>query len=159
MVLYLLRHAEAENIAASDFQRRLTPKGEKQAARLGRFCNREGIIPEVILSSPVLRARQTAEGVASFLSEVPCHEAPWAACGMSPEQALGELGAYAKFSSILLVGHQPDLGFLAAALLGLPRSYALRVRKGLLMGIESEPTFRLGAGELQFFIPVNFLGS
>ncbi len=159
MLLYLLRHAEAENIAASDFQRRLTPKGEKQATLLGKFCQREGIIPELILSSPVLRARQTAEGVSRFLPEVPCQEATWAACGMAPAQALEELRVYKKFSSILLVGHQPDLGYLAAAFLGIHHARALRVRKGLLMGIETGSMLRLGGGELQFFIPVNFLGS
>lgn len=158
MILYLLRHAEAEPVAPSDYQRRLTPKGHRQAARLGEFCRREEIAPEVILTSPVLRAHETAAAVAACLPEAELLEASWAACGMHPEQAIQELGAFKEMSQILLVAHEPDLSRLAAALLGVSRSLALRVRKGLLMGIETGAAIRAGAGELQFFIPVKFLG-
>ena len=61
MLLCLLRHAEAEMLAANDHSRRLTPKGEEQAERVGKFCRKQGIEPAVILSSPVTRALQTAK--------------------------------------------------------------------------------------------------
>ena len=94
MLIYLLRHAEAEMLAASDQARRLTPKGDEQALRVGKFCQRQGIEPAVILSSPVTRAVQTAKLVAKSLSEAELVEVPWAECGMDPWVAMDELKAY-----------------------------------------------------------------
>lgn len=156
MKLYLLRHAEAEVSAANDRSRRLTPKGEQQAIKVGAFCCRHGIVPDLILSSPVIRARQTADAVAGNLTGAELIEAPWAACGMRPEIFCGEIAAYKKFSSIMLVGHQPDLGMLAAWLLGAEAAEFLHVRKGLLMGFEVS-SWATGRARLEFFIPVKLM--
>ncbi|MBE2180410.1 MAG: phosphohistidine phosphatase SixA [Chthoniobacterales bacterium] len=157
MQLHLLRHAEAESFAPSDAARTLTAKGTEQARRVGRYCGKHGLVPQVILTSPVTRALQTAKLVAGQLDGVELTEVPWAACGMDPLEALAEIKAYAEFDSVMLVGHQPDLGLLAASLLGLPRAAALRVRKALLVGIELEGNCSAGAGVLQFFLPVQLM--
>ena len=65
MTIGFLRHAEAEDVAASDFGRRLTTKGLEQAAKVGKFCMRNGFVPDLIITSPVVRARQTAERIAT----------------------------------------------------------------------------------------------
>jgi phosphohistidine phosphatase len=157
MVLYLLRHAEAEVLAASDRARRLTPKGDEQAQRVGKFCRKQGLEPGVILSSPVTRALQTAKLVLKNLSEPELIEVPWAACGMDPQTAMRELNAFNRFPSVMLVGHQPDLGALAATLLGLPHVQSLRVRKALLLGIDVSRGLDRGRGVLQFFLPVKMM--
>jgi phosphohistidine phosphatase len=157
MLIYLLRHAEAETLAASDEARRLTPKGDEQALRVGKFCQRQGIEPAVILSSPVTRALQTAKLVAKSLPEVELIEAPWAACSMDPWKAMEELEAYRKFPAVMLVGHQPDLGALTAVLLGMTDVHNLRVRKALLVAIDAAAGLRTGAGTLQFFLPVRLM--
>lgn len=156
MKLHLLRHAEAETRATSDRSRRLTPKGEEQAAKVGNFCARHGIEPELILSSPVIRARQTADAVAERLSGAELIEVPWAACGMLPETFCGEIAAYKKFSSVMLVGHQPDLGLLAARLLGLAVAESLHVRKALLIGFEVS-SWAIGGSRLEFSVPVKLM--
>lgn len=155
MTIHLLRHAEAEMFAASDSARRLTARGVEQAERTGRFCLRHGIKPGMILSSPVTRALQTARIVAECLGGVELTVVPWAACGMSPAEALEELRGYGKFPAVMLVGHQPDLGHLAATLLGAADGRALHVRKSLLCAIEAAPGLR--GGELEFFIPVKLM--
>ena len=157
MLVYLLRHAEAEVHAASDAARRLTPKGEEQAARAGKFCRRQRMNPDIILSSPVTRALQTAQAVAACLDDVDLVEVPWAACGMSPGRAIDELGGFAKFASVMLVGHQPDLGELAAVLLGLGNPQALRFRKCALAAIDAGGVPVEGAGVLQFFVPAKLM--
>lgn len=157
MLLCLLRHAEAEVPAASDRARRLTPKGEEQAERVGKFCRKNGIEPAVILTSPVTRALQTARIVAKSLPDAELIEVPWAACGMDPERALEEVKAYAKFPTVMLVGHQPDLGHLGAVLLGMSYVQSLRVRKALLAGIDVSRGLQTGRGELQFFVPVKLI--
>lgn len=157
MLLCLLRHAEAEDTAPSDSARRLTAKGEEQAERVGKFCRKHGIEPPVILTSPVTRALQTARLVAEAVRGAELIEVPWAACGMDPETARQELGAYASLPSVLLVGHQPDLGHLAATLLGASHVRSLHVRKALLAGIDVSRGLVAGRGELQFFIPVRMM--
>ena len=156
MTLYLLRHAEAEALAESDSARRLTAKGEGQAERVGKFCLENGIAPEVILSSPVTRALQTAKIVRKSLPDAELIEVPWAACGMDPRKACDELEACGKFSSVMLVGHQPDLGHLAATLLGCDNVGSLHVRKSLLCAIDLSRGFRRGV--LEFFVPVKLMG-
>ncbi|MFZ9938066.1 MAG: phosphohistidine phosphatase SixA [Chthoniobacterales bacterium] len=155
MTLFLLRHAEAESLAASDSARRLTGKGEAQAERTGKFCRRHGLVPEVILSSPVARALQTARIVAKILGGTELIEVAWAACGMAPHQAVQELDAYRRMSSVMLVGHQPDLGALASSLIGCGDPAALHVRKSLLCAIEITGGFRHGL--LEFFVPVRLM--
>lgn len=157
MIIYLLRHAEAEELATSDAARRLTPKGDEQSARVGKFCREHGIKPELVLSSPVTRAWQTAKIVSRAWPDAELVEAPWAACGMDPARAMEELGACTKFPSVMLVGHQPDLSLLAAELLGLSGAGALRVRKALLAGIDASHGVGRGRGVLQFFLPVKMM--
>lgn len=155
MTLYLLRHAEAEVLAASDSARRLTAKGEDQAGRVGKFCREHGLVPGIILASPVTRARQTAKLVQKSLGDCELIEIAWAACGMAPETALGELRAYGKLPAVMLVGHQPDLGHLAATLLGCDDVASLHVRKSLLCGIDLSPDLRRGV--LEFFVPAKLM--
>lgn len=155
MTLYLLRHAEAEVLAASDRARRLTPKGEAQAERTGKFCRKHGIAPAVILSSPVTRALQTAKLVAKNIEAAELIEVPWAACGMDPFDTVPKLEGYAKLPSVMLVGHQPDLGALAALLLGCDNVGALHVRKSLLCAIDVSHGFRHGV--LEFFVPAKLM--
>lgn len=155
MTLYLLRHAEAEVLAASDFARRLTPKGEDQAERTGKFCRKHTIAPEVILTSPVTRALQTAKIAIKSLGAAELIEVPWAACGMTSETAREELRGYTKLNGVMLVGHQPDLGHLAATLLGCDNVGSLHVRKSLLCAIDVSPDLRHGM--LEFFIPAKLM--
>ena len=66
--LYLLRHADAGDPMAwqgPDAARPLSGKGERQADRLGRFLAGIGFTPDAIITSPKVRAAQTAEGVAA----------------------------------------------------------------------------------------------
>jgi phosphohistidine phosphatase len=156
MLLYLLRHAEAEPHCADDFSRKLTGKGEKQARAVGSFLVDQGIKPDLILTSPVLRAKETAALVAQELKGEAPTEVPWLACGMNPERALAELAGYAKLESLLIVGHEPDFSALVAHLLDLGSSSSVNIPKASLTCIElSRPV--AGSGILRFLIPVKLL--
>jgi len=152
MMLYFLRHAEAEPDYAHDFNRKLTPKGVEQAEKVGKFCARNGLIPELILSSPVIRAKQTANGVTKKMGDVEIVECPWIACGMTPATLIEEIAAFAKFSSLFLVGHEPDFSESIACLTG----GAVNVRKASLTLVDLSG-LRAGAGELQFSVPVRLM--
>ena len=150
MIVYFLRHAEAEPDAGSDFERKLTPKGLEQAAKVGKFLVRNGLLPEAIVSSPVVRARQTAGAVEKKLGQASV------VIGMTPETCLSELSVHAGTHSVLLVGHEPDFSDTIAALLGLADPDALNIRKASLTGIELSG-FTAGAGRLQLLVPVRLM--
>ena len=156
MLITILRHADAEPHCVDDAARRLTEKGYKQAKRVGCFMKEQGIRPDIILTSPAVRARETAEIVGKILANQNLTEVPWASSGMDPMRALDELAAYSRFKSVLLVGHEPDLSCLIATLLGLGKSISVSVPKASLTSIEV-PRLGVGAGTLQFLLPVKFL--
>jgi phosphohistidine phosphatase len=153
MLLYLLRHADAQRLASSDSQRMLTDKGLAQAERVGRFCKHQEIVPERILASPFARARQTAKIVAAKLG-IEAEEAPFLASGMQPEGAIRELRAsYSNAASLMLVGHEPDLSRLVAFLAG---GLAIEVKKASLTALQTD-SLRHGASSLLFSIPPRLL--
>jgi phosphohistidine phosphatase len=116
MDLILWRHADAGEPladATEDLQRRLSPKGEKQAVRMADWLNR--FLPEStrILVSPALRCQQTAQALGrKFQTREP----------LAPGGSVGELLTLARWPErrepVLIVGHQPTLGMTAALLMG-----------------------------------------
>ena len=120
--LVLLRHAEAADKEAgrSDFERELTGRGRKQAERAGRQLAQRGLQPDLVVTSPAARARQTAD--------LACK-----AMGIPPAQVREDLGIYendvpdlldiarrngGKVRCLMLVGHNPSLSALAGLLCG-----------------------------------------
>lgn len=155
MIIGFLRHAEAEAMARSDNERRLTAKGLEQAAKVGKFCAHIGWVPDCILSSPATRARQTAGSVARHLGGVEVVAENFLSCGMSSGEFLAEIPAFARFQTLLVVGHQPDFGEVIATLLGISPA-ALRIRKASLTVLDV-PEFRGGTARLEFALPVRLM--
>jgi phosphohistidine phosphatase len=116
MQLLLVRHAEAAS-GTPDELRPLTAEGRAQARSLGERLRAEGVAPTVVLTSPLLRARETGALVASELgaeSAVDERLAP----GAVPEQVAQ--AATERGGTVVAVGHQPDCSRIAAALTGGP---------------------------------------
>lgn len=114
--VYLVRHAEAEEGDPDDL-RQLTAAGRAAAAALGQQLANEGIRPDAILTSPLLRARQTGEEIARALgiqSEADDRLAPGATAADVRAASSG------RGEAVVIVGHQPDCGRIAAALSGGP---------------------------------------
>jgi phosphohistidine phosphatase len=156
MVAYFLRHADAELRADSDRERKLTPKGVEQAEKVGKFFVRCDLSPELILTSPFVRARQTAKIVAGSLENAEFSEAGWLASGMTAETCLMELKAVQEKASVLLVGHEPDFSETIAVVLGVEDPAAIKVRKASLTGVELID-FRAGQGHLHFLVPARLM--
>ena len=156
MQLYLLRHAEAEDAPTHDEQRALTNKGQKQARNVGKFCRSHSIIPEIIISSPLLRAEQTARILAQ---EVDIQDRlkleDFLRPGMTAENAFSCLEKYSGKASVLLVGHEPDFSKLAGFLIGT-NSGNIHFRKATLMSVNLAK-MQPGAGTVDFLIPAKCL--
>jgi phosphohistidine phosphatase len=156
MNLYLLRHAEAEEEAASDEERQLNNRGREQARTVGRFCARNDLYPGKILTSPLARARQTAQIVADELKVAErVQVCEFATAGMTAQGALNGLKHFTEHSSLLLVGHDPDFSEFVAALIG-GGDESIRFRKASLAKV-TLPKLKVGVGRLEFLLPVKFL--
>jgi phosphohistidine phosphatase len=116
MRLYLVRHAEAEP-GDPDELRRLTPEGKQQARALGEQLRSEGLKPDAILTSPLLRARETGDELAMALGTNPEADER-----LAPGATVDGLRAAvdARGENTIVIGHQPDLGQIVAALTGEP---------------------------------------
>ncbi|MDG2400064.1 MAG: histidine phosphatase family protein [Akkermansiaceae bacterium] len=136
MTLLLIRHATAaaHGLPGGDFVRNLVGKGQEQSQRVGRFLKKHELTPDVLLSSPVLRAKETAKILAEEGCPKPVIE-PWLACGMGPEIALQELKAYQEFNRVAIVGHEPDFSTLVEHILGA-ETYSIRVKKASIISLE-----------------------
>lgn len=121
MDLILWRHAEAE-AGAPDAARPLTAKGRKQAAKMAAWLDRQLPHGCRILVSPASRCVQTAAALGRKFK----HH-PGLAPGATPEQLLAAAGWPDSREPVLLVGHQPTLGQVAALLLsGQPQDWVIR---------------------------------
>jgi phosphohistidine phosphatase len=156
--LHLLRHAHAGDPVksdASDAARPLTEKGRQQAERLGLFLARSGFRPDAILSSPKVRAVETARLVAAALGG---RVAVIDDLGGPLDLALVErlLRTAGDPRSPLLVGHDPDFSALAADLVGIAE---LPLKKAALVRIDAARPLQSGAGILRWLLPPDLLAA
>jgi phosphohistidine phosphatase len=121
MDLILWRHAEAEE-GANDLARELTPKGHKQAARVAEWLLHRLPARFALVSSPAARAQQTAQALG-----IPVKTVKDIAPGAAVSAIIKAAGWPDYKGTVVLVGHQPDLGHAAAHLLaGSPARVSIK---------------------------------
>ena len=143
MNLYFMRHGIAspsgDLSAAADRDRPLTPKGMKRIRKAVRGMKRLGVSFDLLLTSPLARARQTADIVSGAMSNgAPVEELSSLAPESSVEQLMLDLNRYQDRGDLLLVGHEPSLSHALSHLLGAKpaRSLHIELKKGALCRIE-----------------------
>jgi phosphohistidine phosphatase len=154
--LHLLRHAHAgdpEGWSGPDAARPLSPKGEQQAERLGQFLASLGFKPDAIITSPKLRAAQTAEIVGKALGvEVKEDERLAREFDLvTVEAILFDAGEPTK---PVLVGHDPDFSELIATLCG---TLNVPMRKGAFARIDGDRPLARGSGTLRWLVSPDLL--
>ncbi len=156
MLLLLVRHADAgERDPArwpDDTLRPLTEKGRKIQGQVVKALRDAGVAPEVVLTSPWLRAAQTAELLTQGLGIAPPVPAP----ALAAEPDLGALdaavGPRKSKAVVALVGHSPWIEELAALLLtGSAAGLAIDFPKSGVLGVEVDRVDAKGAA-LRFFL-------
>jgi phosphohistidine phosphatase len=160
MELYVFRHGIAADAVAGqpDADRALTDVGRKKTAEVVRTARRAGVDPSLIVSSPYLRAIQTARIAADefgYRGEVLRTEAlvPHG----TPEEVWSELRDYRDEPAVLLAGHEPLLSRLVAWLLAAPE---LRVdmKKAAMVRIDLENFGPAPQGTLRWMITPKLAG-
>jgi len=148
MIIHVVRHAEAieRNENVPEEHRFLTVRGRKRFRKIAKSMRKLGINPEVILSSPLIRAVQTAD----ILSERLRHQGELQvtrllAPGFRPKALDELLSAHAQAEEIAIVGHEPDLGIVTQALFASDKGCTLP--KGAVISFRKQPG---GKGEAEF---------
>jgi phosphohistidine phosphatase len=157
--LYLIRHgiaAERGEAWPDDAKRPLTDEGVRRLRRIAAGLREIGVTLDIMLSSPLVRAKQTAEILAAGLQPRPLIALSEA---LSPAGAyaalLDELAQHARRRRIGLVGHEPGMGALAARLIG--SRHAIEFKKGAVALIEVAALPPTGTGSLRWFLTPRLL--
>ena len=152
MILYVVRHALAEDVSASgDEGRHLTEVGRQRTQKAAAAMRGVGLEFDLILTSPLARAVETAEIIAAaYATDLKPRVLVELATGVTPGDAVAALAPYGRNDSVMIVGHEPQLSALVSILLTGDRdTIHLRMRKGgcVALGL---PASRIqpGAAEL-----------
>lgn len=149
MILYFLRHGKAGSSRSGDDDgRELTAGGIAALQRAAPLWRRVNLRPDIVLSSPLARARQTAELVTEAIGgEVLVDDR------LRPGASWGDLAramsAHPDARRVLFVGHEPDLSSTVAHLTG---AASIRMRKGGLACVEFYGIPEPGGGELAWLL-------
>jgi phosphohistidine phosphatase len=157
--LYVIRHGIAEQRGEAwpdDTKRPLTDRGVSRLRKAARALNRLGVRFDVVLTSPLVRAYQTADLVADAFDRKPSVVSIASlAPGASDQSLLDDLSKHSRHRRIALVGHEPDLGAIAARLAGAQRPFELK--KGAMLRIDVDALPPDGPGLLRWFLTPRIL--
>src|SRR5262249_2844494 len=156
MELYIIRHADAQPLGEGgiedDAERPLTAEGQAQCGPLAAALQRQGVRLERVVTSPLLRARQTAEGLLKHLKSPPPELHP---CDpLAPGGKRRKLTRFLRglgVPSLAIVGHMPDLNLYAGWLIGSKKAQVDLAKAGVAcVQFEDEPD--KGAGVLTWLV-------
>ena len=153
--LYLMRHAHALDVGEGnirrDSERPLSRKGEDITQHMARQLNRSGVKLDLIATSPLLRAKQTAEIIAKGLGHVPVD----LCLDLSPAAGTATLPSSLpldEMDSVMLVGHMPDLCELASTLIFGKPSHGVSFKKAAICKISFAGRCTAGHGTLEWLL-------
>jgi phosphohistidine phosphatase len=157
--LYLIRHGIAEERGEAwpdDSKRPLSEEGVSRLKKCARGLERLGVSLDVILTSPLVRTRQTAEVISGGLESRP-HVVNVEALGPGGafNALMMDLEKHSRRSRIALVGHEPGIGELAARLVGA--RHPIEFKKGAICRIDVDALPPTAPGNVRWFITPKIL--
>ena len=157
--LYLIRHgvaAERGDDYPDDSKRPLTSGGISRLRKEAKALDEMEIGFDHIITSPLVRTRQTADVFAELLKSKPSvSQSDALAPAGTPAAVMQELGKYLKKGRIALVGHEPNIGELAARLIGARTP--MEFKKGAICRIDFDVPPPKGMGQLRWFVTPRML--
>jgi phosphohistidine phosphatase len=150
MKLYFVRHASASDISASDAARKLTNEGCEEARVAGKALVKLGAKPARIFSSPLVRARQTAEILGKEL-DLAVETLDELRNDTSSSRLFKAIKTVGDENEIILVGHMPSVSDHVAYLIGADSGAGLAFDKGSVALIEINE-LKSGDGELRWLL-------
>jgi phosphohistidine phosphatase len=159
--LYLVRHGLAEDRGPAwpdDSTRPLTAEGAARLRKAIRGLRRLDVSFDVIVTSPLLRTRQSADILAETQDPpLPVVPLDVLAPGSTPAAVIAALDPFAQKGRIAVVGHEPGIGELASKLMGLRHS--LEFKKGAVCRIDVDRLPPTSPGRLRWFLTPKIAGA
>lgn len=158
MNILFIRHAKAVDrslftfSAKRDAARELTDEGRREMRKAAKGLRKLVPAIDVLATSPLVRAHQTAEIVADVCGVRDLTEQPLLAPDADPQALLAWLATQPPVSTIALVGHEPDLGNFASLLLAGAKSSFVIFKKGACALIECSDKPAAGGGRLAWLL-------
>lgn len=156
MRLYLIRHGIASERLGSgitrDADRPLTDQGKEEMRVVARGLAKLNVKPDVVLSSPLVRTRETAEIlVAEFGCELKFTDA--LAPGVTAGSVWKSIARYPEADQIVLVGHEPDMGMLVSQLVFAGPEFEMPFKKAGVCRVDVSDIPPTMPGTIKWFIP------
>ena len=159
--LYLIRHAVAEERGdewPDDAKRPLSDDGASRMRKAARGLDRLGVTLDVVVTSPLVRAKQTAELVAAAMNpRPPIATAESLAPGGTYQEVVTDLEKQSRRTRIAIVGHEPGIGEFAARLIG--SRHSLEFKKGAVCRIDVDALPPSGPGDMRWLLTPKILRS
>jgi phosphohistidine phosphatase len=155
MMLFIMRHGLAEEPTpkGDDSARKLTAKGSAKIRKAAAGLRAAGFAFNMILTSPIPRAMETAELVAKELGGPKPKTVPELATGIAPAGLLEALIKLKLPESVLIVGHEPTLSRLASLMLtGSSESAGIKLKQGGIIALEFPDRTEGGAANLRWMM-------
>ena len=158
--IFILRHSQAEDTSEgqvkNDFDRKLTEEGKLKTKKIGLFFNSLEEDVNLVLSSPYLRAKETAEIFVDNLTPKPDLQiVDFLSCGAGSRDIAKGLLSYSSHKKLTLIGHAPDLEVFLGKLIGAER---VKLKKGALAKVVLNNSIEL-AGELAWLVTPKLIKS
>jgi phosphohistidine phosphatase len=164
MKLYLIRHSNAVELGEDEYdddsQRPLTEKGCEKMTRIASALQAIGVEPDLIVSSPYVRARQTAEILAQGLKykqEIELNEALISVGAV--DALIGEINEKYSVQELVLVGHEPNLSALLGTLTSGNPEMAVTLKKGGVCCLEADDLRVERAASLEWLLTPKILSA
>ena len=149
MILFFLRHGEAGMNFPSDFERELTNGGVDASLSIGAFCRKTNITFTNVISSPLIRAKQTAQEIVKYFSIIQIEESEFLTPDSDPKNLFNFLRSFTSDSRVLLVTHEPFIGTCISALIsGASSTFPV----ALISAAKSELAPFWGVGAVVLFV-------
>ncbi|MES2997074.1 MAG: histidine phosphatase family protein [Verrucomicrobiota bacterium] len=151
MQLLLIRHGKAgDSHPDGDFARPLVAAGHAQARAIAGLLASTDELPDICLTSPLVRAMQTAETFCTTAGLPGPIIQPWLASGLHPETALAELVAFREYNRVAIFGHEPDFSSFIEWTLGV-HGGSIEMKKSAAACLVIHPPSRHSS--LRFLVP------
>ncbi len=137
--IYLLRHgiAQERELSKNDYDRELTSLGREKTTAVAKRLNKLGLQCNLILTSPLVRAQQTAQILSDVFGSTPIEVKDW----LKPEGSFAEWSAWLQehqsIDSVFLVGHEPDLSLWTEIMVWGQGSGNILLKKAGVIGLVS----------------------
>lgn len=165
MRLYLVRHGQAmEGLRGGitrDSERPLTDEGKEEMKVIAKALTKLNLKPDLILSSPLVRARQTAEYIAEAFS-LPVKLTDSLAPAVSASQLYKSIAKHTAESGaneVFLVGHEPDMGMLLGTLIWAGPEFQMPFKKAGIARIDVSDMPPSGPGTLKWYVTPKIIHS